>query len=826
MKELIGKMVMNRKTKERGIVTKIKDDKVMVSYSDVNVVYSYPAAFADILLLADSVLQKEIEKLGAGASFDNFKKTYSMALHSEIDFLRQNGGKKYRAIDGERLESDKNIYVYSFETDAELHFPDGTVIKIWFTESFVTAYVISCEEFTIVFQSSEYIGESVESIEFSAESWQLMESLIERLNAIDPLKSSIAYEVACMGISKGNSQKNIAFGQDYALRRIPDSPVTFIWGPPGTGKTRTLSKIAQEAILNGKRVLMLSYSNVSVDGALLRLAKSSDYEAGQIIRYGYPRIKELLESTTLTSYAYVLSKNLELKQKYQQLLEEKRKLKKKDIRRTEILKKINKIRQRLMEEEKELIQNAAFVATTVSKAVVDKAVYMQKFEVVIFDEASMAYVPQIVFAASLAKESFCCLGDFRQLPAIVQNSNDVFLTKDIFEYTGITDAVENHYGHEWLVMLNVQYRMHPEIAKFVSQYMYENMLQSAQSIYEQRQLIADCAPLTGAPMGMIDLSSTYSVCIKTMDGSRINLLSSMICMRLAELLSEQYEVGIITPYSAQSRLILAMIRDLQERKKRNVRISCATVHQFQGSEKPVILYDAVDCFRMPYPGTLLTSKKNDIANRLFNVALTRTQGKFILIANKDYLFRKNISKDLLFTKVIKKIEQLGSYLGGEELINEIGTEEFADSEVYLGDRDDVDSWERYLQDIEMAQKEIIIDIPGAMDDDDAMKDLFKAIKKADENGVIIYIRTEDTISLPKEFLPYRHSFSYITTPLTIIDKEIVWFGEPLSAADFISEGNFIETESFPCLRFKGKHTARILKAFFEIPTLSGGKLIE
>ena len=62
--------------------------------------------------------------------------------------------------------------------------------------------------------------------------------------------------------------------------------------------------------------------------------------------------------------------------------------------------------------------------------------------------------------------------------------------------------------------------------------------------------------------------------------------------------------------------------------------------------------------------------------------------------------------------------------------------------------------------------------------------------------------------------------------MTIIDKEIVWFGEPLSAADFISEGNFIETESFPCLRFKGKHTARILKAFFEIPTLSGGKLIE
>ena len=41
---------------------------------------------------------------------------------------------------------------------------------------------------------------------------------------------------------------------------------------------------------------------------------------------------------------------------------------------------------------------------------------------------------------------------------------------------------------------------------------------------------------------------------------------------------------------------------------------------------------------MSFPGSLLTSKKNDTANRLFNVAMTRTQGKFILVANKDYLF--------------------------------------------------------------------------------------------------------------------------------------------------------------------------------------------
>ena len=53
-------------------------------------------------------------------------------------------------------------------------------------------------------------------------------------------------------------------------------------------------------------------------------------------------------------------------------------------------------------------------------------------------------------------------------------------------------------------------------------------------------------------------------------------------------------------------------------------------------------------------------------------------------------------------------------------------------------------------------------------------------------------------------------------PITIIDNNIVWYGEPLSAADFISEGNLIETQIFPCLRIHGKYTSRLLKAFLDI----------
>ena len=136
-----------------------------------------------------------------------------------------------------------------------------------------------------------------------------------------------------------------------------------------------------------------------------------------------------------------------------------------------------------------MIHEAAFVATTVSKATVDRAVYMQRFDVVIFDEASMAYVPQIIFSASLAKKYFVCLGDFCQLPAIVQNDTDDRLSRDIFEYTGITSAVENNQGHEWLVMLDLQYRMHQDIANFVSEQMYQGRLKTSERILVVRKLI-------------------------------------------------------------------------------------------------------------------------------------------------------------------------------------------------------------------------------------------------------------------------------------------------------------------------------------------------
>ncbi len=46
--------------------------------------------------------------------------------------------------------------------------------------------------------------------------------------------------------------------------------------------------------------------------------------------------------------------------------------------------------------------------------------------------------------------------------------------------------------------------------------------------------------------------------------------------------------------------------------------------------------------------------QNDYANRLFNVALTRSRGKFIGLANVDYMKNKKLSQNLILKKMIDK----------------------------------------------------------------------------------------------------------------------------------------------------------------------------
>ena len=849
--DFTGKRVLHQKFGEGVIVTQ-ESTRIYVLFKgkDEPTAFVYPSCFGPYLHFVDPSSEAEVKKVQDKHKQDNhnpgqksgiasysftkyrlnrpdknvdvetfsseegFYAAYKQALSSEMTYLRNNGGKRQRIYDGQFIRQRASRYIYTFEAEDELNLPDGTLINIWQGEDSVEGTIVECEGFTITLSSSVHLGTEVSSLEFSAEPWRLINVLIERLTEMSHNYYPIVHSLICEGEDNIDHKSNkIAVGQPRAVEMALSQPITFVWGPPGTGKTQTLAKIALEHIKKGNRVLMLSYSNVSVDGAVMRVNElSKDKAPGIIVRYGYAKRKDLLDHEYLTSYNLTIHEFPALLQKRNQLTEERKHTSRRSSRYVEIGRELSQIKATLSNEEKRLVSKAQFVATTVSKAVVDSLIYDNLFDVVIFDEASMAYIPQIVYSSSLARKHFICMGDFRQLPPIVQNDSNSILNGDIFQYCGITNAVDSGKEHKWLCMLDEQYRMHPEIASFSSKTMYNGLLRSFNGMEAQRTAIVQRYPFFGVPIGLADLSGMMSVCTKSGDNSRFNILSAFMTFSLAAIASKHYEAGIITPYHAQSRLLHAMSRDFAEYMPKRHSISCATVHQFQGSEKPMVLYDAVDCYRMRFPGTLLTSTANNYANRLFNVALTRAKGKFIAVANIDYFNHKKLSDGLMFRRLLDEYRKNNSYMNSKSLI-QLGKDAETTNILVL---DGYNAHVKARDDIIAAKKEICIDIPGHIKDSSFLTVFIKDLKDAKKRGVTVRVRAEKRSFLPIRVAEMAIENPFICNPVMIIDKKMVWYGIPDSADEFVSDGRTIPTDQYPFIRFEGKHTALSLYGFLEM----------
>ena len=747
------------------------------------------------------------------ASVADFCQAYRMALSAEISFIRMTGGKHILLQEGKRIGRDNGQFVYLLESEDELNYPEGTPVTIWKGQSQISGKILNCEAFSVYLISELDLGAEVEMLNISAEACYLLQSVSERLMDLSLEPSEIAQDLICNGLKEIDYRNSdIAKGQETAVRMSLEQPITFVWGPPGTGKTQTLAKIAWAHIDKGERVLMLSYSNVSVDGAILRVTSlKNDVFPGQLVRYGFPKDKRISEHPYLSSYNLAINNYPDLLKRRTQLQAEKKRLEKNDPKLIQVEKELNEIRRELRTAESQCVRNAKFVATTVSKAIVDKEIRNSAFDVVIFDEASMATIPQIAYAAKLARKNFVCMGDFRQLPPIVQSSKESPLNADIFQYCGITQAVDQGSNHKWLCLLDTQYRMHPEIADFAGRSIYNGLLKSANGMTEKREKTVMAEPFAGRAMEFVDLSGTMSTCIKSSDDSHANVLSAFVTFSLALKAAQTQEVGIITPYHAQSRLLHAMVRDVNELEALPHTIKCATVHQFQGSEEDVIVYDAVDCYRLPFPGALIASTAGRYADRLFNVAMTRSKGKFICVANGSFMRNKGMSENLMFMQMLK------SYRATAPMIPEIIRPDDDLEKYYLDFVEKENQVDEFIKDLATARREIRIDIPDSPANSDINTTrIAQALAEAQSRGVKVFVRAESKKNLHPTLKYFAVENHYLTDPVALIDKTVTWFGMPESAACFKIEGRISAINNRPCIRFWGTHTAKILYGLLEM----------
>ncbi len=103
--------------------------------------------------------------------------------------------------------------------------------------------------------------------------------------------------------------------QNEAIKSALTNDITYIWGPPGTGKTSVIGQIINNLYKNHSSVLVVSHTNTAVDGAIEKADRAcektypNNKEEWPILRIGTP-VKKLNDRVLLAHHVEVLGKEL------------------------------------------------------------------------------------------------------------------------------------------------------------------------------------------------------------------------------------------------------------------------------------------------------------------------------------------------------------------------------------------------------------------------------------------------------------------------------------------------------------------------------------
>lgn len=700
------------------------------------------------------------------------------ALEIEIAHLRKSDTSGVFIEEGKCLRKGDAAFIYWFTLVSPVSIPEGGTVTFETRGKKLSGTVISSEERECVIEFEQFIGDPITSGTLFHDQGELLEKLIERLEEAKERheKALRIRDIMLPPKSTSHNKTPIKSTLHEAYLRSKYNPVTYLWGPPGTGKTYTLARVASYHYSEGRRILLLSHSNAAVDVLIEEmyhfLSDHDRWKSGEVIRYGINR-KSYQDDITDLNVIQLLEKQ------YPKLAEEKgkvetyrRRLRKKlslkfssydSERLSQLEVHYQKLKEQLKRKEGTLLDDAMVIGTTLSKAAIDPLINGEEFDLVIVDESSMAYVPQVAFASTMAKHIIIC-GDFKQLPPIAGSFHPLaekWLKNDIFHLSKVADSVEKGNVNPQLLLLPEQRRMHPSISAFTNRHIYHSRVGDHPDAAQMRDGILRSEPFSGEGSILFSLQEG-SEWGETDRGSRWNIFSSFITLILVirELNDPGISIGIVTPYRAQARWYNLLIQELIEPffPKMKTNLYAATVHGFQGSENDMIVFDAVDGTAHEKVGALFTKKGSD---RLINVAVTRARGKFILVAN-DTFFREKTNVRQPIHQLIDFLVTKGTVKRGIEVVdsNKSPLKKFTWYPIT--------DTRRIHNDLLACKKEIIInvnqfsDIPIKMLNilsDDSIKATIKILCKHGDLGNHGF-----TVEEPASNIPFIS-----------LDKKVIWF---------------------------------------------------
>jgi len=451
--------------------------------------------------------------------------------------------------------------------------------------------------------------------------------------------------------------------------------ISFIHGPPGTGKTTVATHIANSAANDREdNILICAPSNTAIDNIAFKLLEMKN---NKFLRIGHPaRMAEELEKycldyklentkdrkiVKLRTEAVLAAQELgDLKHPGRSLIrgqtdEEIMSLSKKGsnnrgLRKNQIKilqnwvrskKKNNSIFENLKEEENKFkekkIKETKIILATCSTGG-SEILENHNFDLCILDEASQAPIP-LALITMLISARMILVGDSNQLSPIVKNRKaiELGLKNTLFEYIQ-KEKPQNG------TMLKTQYRMREKILSFPNEKWYGGKIKSDKKVLAYKNILKKTSPFGESEVIGIDTGGLFKENLTKEDHSWKNLKEARYIKKITDYLEQKKvkpsAIGIISPYKAQTKEI----------KKKIKEIEVHTVDGFQGREKDLIIISLVRSNKNKNIGFLSDEKR-------LNVSLTRAKKHLIIIGDK-----KTFSKNKIFNDLWNFIEKEGKYL--------------------------------------------------------------------------------------------------------------------------------------------------------------------
>ncbi|MDL5244887.1 AAA domain-containing protein [Leptospira weilii] len=427
-----------------------------------------------------------------------------------------------------------------------------------------------------------------------------------------------------------------------AIKAVLSEDVTIIHGPPGTGKTTTLTEIISQLVAEGKRILVSAPTHSACD----LLVESISTRGIPVLRLGHPaRISDAALHATLDYKLFhhpdgkllseyrrdVIEISKQVK-KYKRNFGEKEKEERKNL-----FQEVKELKKTIRSMEKGLIDSLVsshpvVVSTPVASA--RSVLEGRQFDFCVLDESSQGLEPAF-WIPILKSDRVILAGDHKQLPP------SLFSEKNSLEFTLFEKAAERLETSGRVFLLDTQYRMKDEISFFPSMEFYSNRLKSGRPEPERISNFPETFPF-GNALQWIDTAGTDSEEV-AVDDSLTNPFEADLQVRLCTLLREnnwsEEEITVLSPYRAQVRLISEKLREAGLTK-----IGVSTIDSFQGRENRCILLGFVRSNSEGRSGFLKESRR-------INVGMTRAKDLLLCIGDSSTLL-----EDPFLSRLIRFVE--------------------------------------------------------------------------------------------------------------------------------------------------------------------------